>query len=951
MTRAEFEAFVERHGLSASAATELEKLLFSEQDPSLVLEGTRTLVGYQGITSMVNTIIGFGGAQEDRRESGKPEFFWRPVDLATKEGKAEQRQREGGDHPWNAQVRDLPEGGQRFQDLGLLGRGGMSEVRRVRDLDLNRTMAIKIINPWFLEEPDKVIRFIEEAQATAQLQHPGIIPVHEIGRLPDGRLYYTMQEVRGRTMQDVIEEVHKASVGGAWGEGEREWTFRRLIDAFVRVCEAVGYAHSRGVMHRDLKPTNIMIGVHGEVLVVDWGLAKVLGREEHQKRLDWPVEREPVVTERSVSGFETSTGDISGTPVYMPPEQAQGETGLIDQRADVYALGAILYQILSGRPPYLGDTSVAVLVQVLEGPPPSLRGEGFGVGDARPTPLPGGVSGADIASSGDGPPIPEQLVEICERAMSRTVSKRQRDGGELGREVANWLDGSERRGRALTIVDEALALEKRAGSLRERSERRRSRARAILAEVPARAPEADKARAWRMEEEAEALSRDAERLSLEAEQMLHGALTHAPELTQAHSALAERYQKQHRAAEAAQNEDAARRAEAFLRGHVAALPTGSRARAQYEGYLEGVGWLSVLTEPGNAGVELYRYATRNRRLVAVHLRSLGQTPILREPLPMGSYLLVLSAASRADVYYPVFIERRAHWDGVPPGEQRSHPIYLPGEGELDSGEVYVPPGWFWAGKDPEATTAMPRQRRWADGFVICKQPVTNRQYIEYLDDLVATGREDEATIAAPRERVGTVGAEGAVIYGRDNAGRFTLRADADGDEWAPDWPVVMVDYLQALGYCRWLSEKTGKQWRLPAELEWEKAARGVDGRFYPWGNFFDPSWCCMRDAFVERPTLTGVDAFPVDESPYGVRGMAGNSQDWCGDLWSSEGTAVGEGRIELRESAGEIEGFRVLRGGAWFSGSGECRCAYRSGSPPTGVKSSIGFRPVRPFES
>ncbi len=168
----------------------------------------------------------------------------------------------------------------RYDDLGLLGTGGMGEVRQVLDKDLGRTMAMKILRADLMERPKVVARFIEEAQCSAQLQHPGLVPIHEVGKLPDGRLYFTMAEIRGRTFREVIAEVHAASPGDRWEASAAGWTFRGLMDAFSRVCEAVAYAHSRGVVHRDLKPANIMVGDHGAVRVVDWGLAKVMGRPD-----------------------------------------------------------------------------------------------------------------------------------------------------------------------------------------------------------------------------------------------------------------------------------------------------------------------------------------------------------------------------------------------------------------------------------------------------------------------------------------------------------------------------------------------------------------------------------------------------------------------------------------------------------------------------------------------
>ena len=159
----------------------------------------------------------------------------------------------------------------RFEDLGLIASGGMGEVRRVRDLD--RVMAMKVIRESLMKRPGAPARFVDEARATARLQHPGIVPVHQIGRLPDGRLFFTMQEIRGRTLEDAIVEVHQASAGQRrWMPADSGWTFRRLIATFRKVCDAVAYAHSMGVIHRDLKPNNVMVGSFGEALVVDWGL-------------------------------------------------------------------------------------------------------------------------------------------------------------------------------------------------------------------------------------------------------------------------------------------------------------------------------------------------------------------------------------------------------------------------------------------------------------------------------------------------------------------------------------------------------------------------------------------------------------------------------------------------------------------------------------------------------
>ena len=173
-----------------------------------------------------------------------------------------------------------------YEDLGLLGEGGMGEVRRVKDLTLNRTLAMKIIHRNLLYNQEACDRFIEEAQVGAQLQHPNIVPIYELGRLPDNRLYFTMKEIRGRELSDLIVEF--------WGDSKDKKSFLSLLQIFYHICEAMAFVHNKGVIHRDLKPDNIMVGEYGEVLIVDWGIAKRLrntGEEIRAHRSKWPSRR------------------------------------------------------------------------------------------------------------------------------------------------------------------------------------------------------------------------------------------------------------------------------------------------------------------------------------------------------------------------------------------------------------------------------------------------------------------------------------------------------------------------------------------------------------------------------------------------------------------------------------------------------------------------------------
>jgi len=291
----------------------------------------------------------------------------------------------------------------RFELRAALGSGGMGEVWRVWDRSLRRSMAMKTVRADRRDAASLLARFVAEAQVTSQLRHPAIVPVHELGTLPDGRLFFTMREVRGFTLSWVVSQLHKASVD-TWSQTADGWDLAWIIERFAQTCDAVGYAHERGVVHRDLKPTNIMIGEFGEVQVIDWGVAKVVGEGAD----------EPVDTQLTDDPEQTAHGDVIGTPAYIPPEQAYGTSERVDPRADVYALGAILYEVLSNRPPFEAIPGQPVLSQVLDGPPISVGRTG-------------------------GPTAPEGLATVCERAMSRDRGGRFANGTELAQAVRTWL--------------------------------------------------------------------------------------------------------------------------------------------------------------------------------------------------------------------------------------------------------------------------------------------------------------------------------------------------------------------------------------------------------------------------------------------------------------------------------------------------------------------------------
>jgi tetratricopeptide (TPR) repeat protein len=306
---------------------------------------------------------------------------------------------------------------ERYQFLGEIARGGMGVILKGRDPDLGRDLAIKVLKGELAGKPAAEQRFVEEAQVCGQLQHPGVVPVHDLGRLADGRPFFAMKLVKGRTLAALLAD--RATPAHDRG---------RFLKVFEQVCQTIAYAHSRGVIHRDLKPANIMVGSFGEAQVMDWGLAKVIPQggvadesraTQASRERQRPPQFEPTVihTARSGSaaGSYTEAGSVMGTPAFMPPEQAGGEVDKLDERTDVFGLGAILCVILTGEPPYVADDSDAVRLM-------AIRGQ---------------LQGAYARLDGCG--ADEELLDLCERCLSPDREERPRHGGAVRDALAAYL--------------------------------------------------------------------------------------------------------------------------------------------------------------------------------------------------------------------------------------------------------------------------------------------------------------------------------------------------------------------------------------------------------------------------------------------------------------------------------------------------------------------------------
>ena len=783
----------------------------------------------------------------------------------------------------------------RYEAVDLLGRGGMGEVWRVRDPELGRTVALKILLPDRAEDWAEDLRFEEEARLGSQLQHPGVVPVYELGRTEDDRPYFTMQEIRGQTLKARILASHTAP------GGPEAWPVRRLVDALHRVCETVAYAHSLGVIHRDLKPQNILLGAFGEVFVADWGLARQLsgavpsaegGALLHSLRGDAQL---------------TTAGSLTGTPASMSPEQALGQLDRVGPPSDVYSLGAILFEILTGHPPFSG-TVEQVLANVL-------------AGKRRPWP--------------SRAPATAELQEIADRAMALDPGARQAHAGVLAEDIARWLEGARSRERALALVAQAATGFAEAERSRTTAANARERAANLSASLSPRDPVSMKITAWQAEDEAVEAEGAARLAEAHAVQLLHSSLNLAPDLAEAHDRLADWYQGRQAEAEA-------RRAP--IDAAEAGMRLAEHDRGRYAAWRTGDGALTLVTDPPGAEAILYRYELRQRRLEPVFHSHLGLTPIIDRTLPMGSYRVTLRAPGCAEVLYPVHIGRCGRWSGAPPGETEPSPIWLPPEGALGPEEVYVPAGWFQAGGDRLSNTSLPAMKLWVDAFVMRRFELRNREYMVFLDELVDQGREAEALRHAPRERAVKQGEEGSLLYGRDAEGHFTQVIDDTGEVWTGDMPLLLVDLLSVGAFARWLSAREGRPWRAMGEFEYEKAARGVDGRALPWGDHMDPNWANMMDSKAV-PQPSPVQDFPGDTSPYGVVGLAGNLMEWCADPWSEAPIRDGQ-RVRVPSMPRDLNEIVVARGGGYYAWPMSCRSAQRYRTSAGSRTQALGVRLV-----
>lgn len=765
----------------------------------------------------------------------------------------------------------------RYDLVGEIGRGGGGDVFEVKDNDLKRHVALKRLRKEHIDR-GLLALFLQEAQLTAQLEHPNIVPVHELGCTATGEPFFTMKRVIGQTLHDVLVGVARREPAFV-----ARFSRTRLLVVFLEITRGVAHAHARGVVHCDLKPANVLIGNHGETLVADWGLATpdrlppepILGGAQLAP-VEWPAEHIDM--------------GVSGTLHAFAPEQAQHLP--FDRRIDVYALGVILYELLTGERPFAWKNLAEAAAPRSLPVPPRVRAPHKDISD--------------------------ELEAICLKCLQPNPNDRYGGAGALSLAIENALTGSRRRQQAQHVTSEAQAQLATMRALQTQQAAVQQEIASLLDVIKPWDGEDVKAPLWAAEQRLQQLELAVDETLASTLDCFNQALGLDPGFVQAEDALADLHLELFLEAEAhGRHRDLQfhrRLVERHHRGRHAAVLAG-RGVVTLRPRINGID----ATGARITGVVLVE---QGKRIVAGDALLLPDGVVHELSVPMGSVLFTVTPPPHdpplATTTVHVYVGRSGRVDldvNLVP-----HTALVGGH----AGGVHIPAGPFLAGGDAEAQNAGPRREVVLPDFVIAKTPVTCAEYLVFLNDIARTD------LAAARRHVPRTKPEGGALWEPDEHGVYALPTnDADGNPVIADAPVMGVSFFDAEAYCAWKARLDGVPWRLPTEDEWEKAARGVDGRFFPWGNGFDPTFCKMATSRPGRPQPEAVMSYPVDVSVYGVADTAGGIREWCNSYYDA-----------TKET-------RTLRGGAWYFNPSFCRTAFRHGYLPHIVFTNFGFRLAR----
>ncbi len=789
-----------------------------------------------------------------------------------------------------------------FDDVKIIGKGGNGEVLGVKDRILNREVALKYLLPHRRNCLTYVNKFIREARIMAMVEHPNIVPIHELNILQDKGVYFTMKRLHGETLQVVLNKLFYEDP-----VYQKEFTMKRLLSIFVSICHAVSFAHSKGVIHRDLKPGNIMIGDYGEVMVMDWGLAKF----KHEDN----VNPELTAINKNLSAMITQDGFISGTPAYMSPEQACGDFNAIDELSDQYSLGAILYSILTFKPsPYPSRMKMdKILINVRHGKflPPSQRAPERN--------------------------IPRELEAICLKAMSLNKRDRYKNIDELIADIHNYSE------HYPVIAYQPPPFYKISKTLS-----RHPFIPYTLIVIMIAAIASYSAVFWFRDFYVQPY------LGLIEQNVRFGNLKYDrfKQMTAMHrDELYKKYTSKDYNDTCQETVKYYNNAAIYLNMVINLSPKESGLIDQLldiydrelkvlfynNNYYEAAKLLEQIKFNDNIYEQFISYLPYEKRHQVENIIN-NVTPLNINLIPQQDQKVILERVSYSpgepDIpFISVFIDefntpyRRLYQNNFfrmkiksANGREFFVPLNVIGGNDITlnllvpknipDNLVFIQGGEFLSGNSIEKSELVPRS---LEGFMIGKYEVTIDEYREFWNQLDNVQKELYMPLIHRKERI-------------------TKLWNTDGkllDGFRGDMPIVGITVEAAEAFCRYMSNKHQRIYRLPSVVEWEKAARANDGRRYPTGEFLKDNWALLRknsDGILNYPNGAPVDAFPKDCSVYGVYNLAGNVREI------------------VRNSQNYVDDKYLLKGGSYRSMQNSAECGRFSYYDGPGA--DIGFRYV-----
>ncbi len=814
---------------------------------------------------------------------------------------------------------------KRFSQIHTIGLGGIGTVMSAYEEHLDRDLAIKMLRPAFRNSLNSINRFIQEARATAHIAHPNIVPVYELGVFEDTGPFFTMKRVEGVTLQHVLKRLNENSP-----KYIKKYTLRSLLNIFISICNGVAYAHSRNIIHRDLKPANIMLGDYGEVMVMDWGLVK---RADHA---DENLQENPApisVDESDV--IKTLDGEVTGTPAFMAPEQARGDNLAVDIQSDIYCLGAILYVILT----------------------------------RQRSPFPRGLKTREIlalnASGIITPPrkrmpklkISKELNAITMKAMSHDKKMRYATVLDFISDIRSYLDNypvtaypvplyikffKACRRRPLipsTVAAAIIALIISFGfQFYERNERFNyyitqaneninsgdlmyAKIKTVikrLAELRQNGEKIDVLKLNALNKQRNQFGAFLDNYYKVAEGYLSKMDTTGVRANEVNSKLG--HIMKNRIYYSLMNRDFQsakkliglmrlnKRAESYQR--VRENETLYR-KMNLVFYNEGI--ININTTPAVHKVEITELS-RSENLTdntattdSPQIKQLGPAPIKNLTIAAGEYIITLHSKNRPVIKYPLLIEA---------GDIINQQIYIPEK--IPDGMVYIPAGNYYVGAI--RSTLQNMTKKYLPGFFIKKSEVT---FGEYLKFWVTLSNPDEKQRFRSMLLLNKNSRRLAPAW--DNMAKLYPRLKAD-------YPVCGISYDAAVAYCRWLTIKRQRPCLLPSAEQWEKAARGVDGRKYVWGEDVKVKDILIPEnqlAVKKYPFGAPAAKFPLDISVYGICDLAGNVREYTSSL-----------------NHGSKSMF-VVKGGSSRIGGSSIDCSFNGFAGR--LADDIGFRYIMPL--